>query len=187
MKYTRFLEKEDYRIDEHLQGAVRLLNSADTSSYHNFQMRQRKKLIQDLNRYIHLRIYPRNIDFTSNKPYIRDNEGRLCALAYLISETGNQELVEELVKNENNALVKEFTNPHIAQWLVDHGLSSEEAARIQPAYGDPVSSIFNLIAAFSVNYIFPILSIFLVLRVMGGYFGRGESSILDASEELLQD
>jgi MYXO-CTERM domain-containing protein len=68
-------------------------------------------------------------------PYFIDDFGTRCAMAHLIESTGATDLVSRVKRTANNAFVPELApDPALRTWLARHGLSAEEAARIQPSY-----------------------------------------------------
>lgn len=95
----------------------------------------RAPLRRALRRYIDAGEYPINdlVPFTT--PIFVDPRGRRCAVAALLEATGEHALVERIARDRNLAYVHELADdPELARWLEEHGLSLEEAARIQPAY-----------------------------------------------------
>lgn len=66
------------------------------------------------------------------QPYFVDAAGRRCAVAHLLDRTGNGALTLEVAAGANAAWVADLsTNSALCAWLDRHGLSLEEAARIQ--------------------------------------------------------
>lgn len=68
-------------------------------------------------------------------PVFIDEQGRSCAVAYLMIESGAQVLAEGVAELENLAYVPEIIAPGVAQWIEGSGLDVEECAMIQPSYG----------------------------------------------------
>jgi hypothetical protein len=72
-------------------------------------------------------------------PYFVDRFGTRCAMAYLIEQSGADEYVRQVTERMNNAYIHEIAkHPELGRvldaWLLEHGLSLDEAARIQPTY-----------------------------------------------------
>jgi hypothetical protein len=69
-------------------------------------------------------------------PYFVDEHGTLCAMAYLISRSGREDLVDKIAASRNNARIAELAaDAELIAWLGAAGISPAEAARIQPMYG----------------------------------------------------
>jgi hypothetical protein len=73
------------------------------------------------------------------EPTFVDHEGTRCAMAHLLDSTGANELVDRVAATANHAYVRELAaDATLVSWLIEHGLSAPEAARIQPGYcGSP--------------------------------------------------
>src|SRR6266705_6614732 len=82
-------------------------------------------------------LFPQNTDFPGQRvPYFIDRYGTRCAMAYLIEQSGEGDLVTRVAATHNNARIPELrTDPDLGAWLWRNGITLEEAARIQPAYG----------------------------------------------------
>jgi HEAT repeat protein len=86
-----------------------------------------------------LRDYRERGDFGINRAYdgsrvplFVDSDGRRCAVAWLLDRTGQGDLTLAIQRRCNEAwLVELAADPVLAAWLTTHGLSAEEAARIQ--------------------------------------------------------
>ncbi len=72
-------------------------------------------------------------------PLFVDADGRRCAVANLLDRTGHAAVTEAIRSHRNHAWVIDLvSDPALAQWLANHGLSAAEAARIQgPGYTPP--------------------------------------------------
>ena len=57
--------------------------------------------------------------------------GSLCALAHLVSRSGNEALVNELAKKENYFCVGKDRNSAVEKWIRTSGLTLEECIQIQ--------------------------------------------------------
>lgn len=130
--------QEVARIQQHLAGAEQLLYHADTSRFSAEQLKARKTNIALLHGYTEAGRFPRNLDFPNERrPYFVDDRGVQCAMAYLIAKSGRTDIVERVRTTNNNAYIRDLTSDTaLLAWLDDAGLSVEEAARIQPTYGD---------------------------------------------------
>ena len=64
--------------------------------------------------------------------------GVLCALAHLISKSGDEDLVTRLAEKENHFCVGKDHNQNVEKWILTSGLTREECIQIQyPAMGGP--------------------------------------------------
>ncbi len=57
--------------------------------------------------------------------------GFLCALAHLISKSGNEDLVKDLEKNDNHFCVGKDRHKGVEKWILTSGLTLEECIQIQ--------------------------------------------------------
>lgn len=128
---------ERQRIRDHLRGAERILRAADVSHLSDAQHERRARVIELLREYRRAGAFPHNHDFPGERmPYFVDRHGTLCAMAYVIAQTGGAELVRRVARTANNARVPELADdPEFAAWLDRHGMTVAEAARVQPMYG----------------------------------------------------
>ena len=132
-------EIEARRVQAHLFGAEVQVRARSVDGLSSAQRENRAINIDRLGAYRTAGRFPKNRDFPTRRvPYFRDADGTLCAMAWLLWESGEHALVEHVVATRNNATVFELADePGLAAWLDRNGLSLEEAARIQPHYGDP--------------------------------------------------
>jgi hypothetical protein len=128
--------EEITRVREHLLGAIIAVGSASTADLSPAQQGQRTLLLGELIRYAVAGRFPKNISVPERfGPTFVDHEGTRCAMAQLIDKTGNEGLVDRVARSANHAYLAELAlDAELAQWLVEHGLSAEEAARVQPSY-----------------------------------------------------
>jgi hypothetical protein len=132
--------EEITRVREHLLGAINVVGSAPTADLSPAQRAQRTLLLGQLIRYAVAGRFPKNIRLPDGmEPTFVDHEGTRCAMAHLIDSTGANQLVDRVSAAANHAYVRELAaDPTLVSWLIEHGLSAEEAARIQPGYcGSP--------------------------------------------------
>lgn len=124
------------RIQKHLVTVEQELLRRDVSSLTEEQQRARSIHIERLRQYRTAGVFPHNHGLSYFAPYFRDPHGTLCAVAYLMEQSGEGALVNEIARTRNNAYVYELaSNPSVVSWLDANGLSAEEAGRIQPQYG----------------------------------------------------
>jgi hypothetical protein len=70
-------------------------------------------------------------------PFFVDEHGTLCAVAFLIAESGRRDLVDRVAATRNNASVRELaSDSQVVAWLDANGITAYEAGRTQPFYGE---------------------------------------------------
>lgn len=72
-------------------------------------------------------------------PSFVDDDGRRCAVGYLLDRTGAARVTDAIAREQNHAWVADLVpRPELAEWLRAHGLTAEEAARIQGPHVNPL-------------------------------------------------
>jgi hypothetical protein len=79
-------------------------------------------------------LFPQNRDSPGRHPIFIDADGRACAVAYLMTQSGATAAAQAVARRENNAYVPDMRSPELLAWLPQSGLTLDEAAWIQPAY-----------------------------------------------------
>lgn len=101
------------------------------------------RLTEVLRAYRDAGVFPENRERMHRQPVFVDGRGTRCAMAHLIESTGQPEdlaLVRWVAQERNLAYIAELADlDGLQRWLEVHGLSVDEAAAIQPAYGYCVS------------------------------------------------
>lgn len=125
------------RVRAHLRRVERELQRADVSHLTGGQRAARAEHLDRLRAYAAAGTFPHNHDVPGRRvPVFVDEHGTHCAVGHLMALSGERELVRRISSAHNLARVPELADvPGVAEWLEDAGLSVEEAARIQPAYG----------------------------------------------------
>lgn len=118
------------RVSEHL----RRLPPADLTPD---QRAARRVTLQWLDEYRAAGVFPHNhVRSGTRTPVFVDPHGTPCAVGYLLLRSGEDELVEEIVRTDNLVRVPELRgDPRLEDWLDARGITLEEAAMIQPQYG----------------------------------------------------
>lgn len=131
---------EVLRLQAHFRDVEQELLARDVSDLTPRQRTARAHHIEVLHRYAQAGVFPKNTDHTGQRvPYFEDRYGTLCAVGYLIAESGRRDIVKAVVGKMNNATVVEIgaapeLGEMLAAWLDAAGLTVEEAQRIQPGY-----------------------------------------------------
>jgi hypothetical protein len=131
---------EVLRIRSHFDSVLVELSRRDTRELTAAQRGHRVHLVETLKRYRDRGVFPRNYDFPGQAvPYFVDRKtGTLCAVAHLLESTGRRDIVDRVAQANNNVAVAELQGDSVFEnWLDANGLTLQEAARIQPAYGGP--------------------------------------------------
>lgn len=125
------------RLKEHYARVERELLARDLAGLTPEQRARRAELIEHLHAYRERGDFTRNPDFPGARvPYFVDQDGRLCAVANLLHETGQDTLVREVALLDNHVWVSELAGEvRFRRWLDEHGLTFEEAVRIQGPSG----------------------------------------------------
>jgi hypothetical protein len=123
------------RLREHFRTVEAELMKRDVSHLTAPQRAARTHHIRALRAYGEAGLFPHNHNQVSRAPFFRDEHGTLCAMGYLMAESGATELVERIARTRNNAYIRELAHdPDLVAWLEQNGFTVEEATRIQPAY-----------------------------------------------------
>lgn len=124
-------------VVRHLDGALRLLDRRDLSRLTPEQRQRRAAAIDALRAYRDAGRFPVNRDFPGERvPYFIDPATDVhCAVGHLMAVTGYEALARRIAAADNHVRVLELQgDAEVGAWLEAHGLTLEEAARIQPSY-----------------------------------------------------
>jgi len=132
-----FAASEQARLRTHFDSAERGLRARDVAGLTAAQQAARARLMDNLHHYWVRGIFPRNTDFPGRyMPTFIDYWGKRCGVAYLMEQSGDEDMVLRIAATENNARVPELRDdPAVRRWLDANGITLAEATRIQPAYG----------------------------------------------------
>src|SRR5256886_1810502 len=132
---------ETGRIRRHLAIVEAELRAKDVSALTPAQRQARARNLAVLHAYWLRGVFPVNSDFPGRRvPYFIDRYGTRCAMAYLIEQSGRGDIVHRIATTENNAYVRDLKDDaQLGGWLRENGLTAAEAARIQPAYRNPLA------------------------------------------------
>jgi len=133
-------DTEVRRVRAHFDSVLRELGARDVAPWTVEQREQRAALVATLRAYRDRGEFPHNYDFPGELvPYFVDREtGTRCAVAQLLETTGRRDIVDRVARTNNNVRVAQLaTDTAFTGWLDAHGLTLEEAARIQVPYAAP--------------------------------------------------
>ena len=135
------VDREVVRLRAHFAQVDRELTTRDVSQLTADQRRARATHIARLREYAAAGRFPQNTHHPgAYVPYFVDDVGTRCAMAFLIEQSGGRDLVARVQRRANYAYIDDIARdpefgPALRAWLAANGLSLDEAARIQPAYG----------------------------------------------------
>jgi len=135
-KYNRLPNKsdsEELRIVTHLNFAYNTI----LNKYKNNITEKRKIILNHLSEYISSRVFPINNEFQERRSIFIDNEGRLCAVGYLIAKTAGLDKAQIIDKLYHDEIVKNMDIrkiPFVESWCCEYGLDLDDLALIQPGY-----------------------------------------------------
>lgn len=138
-KFKRIPTQSDsdiVRITTHLEYIISKLENTQTDHLSNEQRVNRKEVITHLKEYAAQGEFPKNYDYKdTHRPTFIDKDGNICAVGYLVAQTVGLEVAESLNEEFKYDYIYSMDSPVLKNWLIENGLTTKEAAMIQPAYG----------------------------------------------------
>jgi MYXO-CTERM domain-containing protein len=130
------VEADRERIRAHLERVENDLRNAEVSHLDGSQRSGRALAIERIREYRLRGEFPHGAadQPPGHVPTFIDAEGRACAMAQLVIESGHRDVAMAIARDENHARVPEITHPALGPWLDANGITLEEATRIQPWY-----------------------------------------------------
>lgn len=138
---------DETRVQMHLRVMERVLAQQDVDGLPAYMREERRKNIGYLREYWMQRKFPRNSRLPYRAPYLKDESGTLCAVAYMVQQSGNGHLLDGAVKLDNNIYLGDANEGPLAQWISESGLTREEAAKVQPGYGPDKFELVAMLAS----------------------------------------
>jgi len=134
---SSFAAAERVRLQAHFESVERELRARDVSGLTPAQRAARARVLNILHTYQVRGVFPRNTAFPDRDvPVFIDWRGTRCGFAYLVEQTGHEDLVLRIAATRNYARVPELKDdPEVGRWLAQNGITPAEATRIQPTYG----------------------------------------------------
>lgn len=127
---------EKLRLQTHLEYVEKILRNRDVSHLTKEQQENRLKMLDLLKDYWTAGAFPKNYDYPDQRiPCFIDKVGNICAVGYLIEQTAGRQVAEEINSKFKYEYVLAMNDPIIDNWVQSTGLTKEEYAMIQPAYG----------------------------------------------------
>lgn len=128
------IERDRQRIQAHLEQVEAELRSRDVSHLSAEQRAARERNLDRLHAYWKAGEFPHNTHVAWKQPVFLDRDGRACAVAHLMIESGWDAQAQAISERENLAYLPDMESAEVAQWVRQSGLTAEEAAWIQPSY-----------------------------------------------------
>jgi antitoxin component YwqK of YwqJK toxin-antitoxin module len=130
----RIFSSDKEYISAHLSTVLPVLYSNPTGGLTNAQLRSRMQLLQLLDNYRLAGRFPVNNSVHQRIPVFIDGHFTHCAVAYLLQQTGHENLALRIAADDNYAWVKDIKTDGLLQWQQASGLTLEELKLIQGAY-----------------------------------------------------
>lgn len=127
---------EKDRIATHLNYVIHKLKTDRT---HHSLVPQRKIMLKLLQEYIDSARFPNQFYYSSSerRPCFIDDNGRLCAVGYLIAKTAGRLEAEGINRKFRFHYLADIQDEKLLAWQKQSGLSMDELAMIQPTYEIP--------------------------------------------------
>lgn len=126
----------ELRITTHLEYVENLLRKRNVSKLSKELQNKREHLLNLLHNYWAAGIYPKNYDYSNQrKPCFIDKDNAICAVGYLIEQTTNRQVAEEINNKHKYDELLSMNDITVNDWILTSGLTKQECAMIQPTYG----------------------------------------------------
>ena len=101
---------------------------------------RRAELLGYLDDYIAAGVTPENTRLPWRTPVFIDDDGRICAVGYLIERSVGRALAERVAARHRYDFLEDIAAaiPEVASWATASGFSLDELASIQPGYAMPM-------------------------------------------------
>lgn len=92
---------------------------------------RRAQQIEHLHEYWVAGNFPVNLETADMLNIFRDGQGRLCAIANLIYQSGYHALLEQTVRDDNHVALRDIHDGPLEDWMLASGLTHEEIVLVQ--------------------------------------------------------
>jgi hypothetical protein len=132
-EWPQVKDSEQDRISSHL---LFVLERLKAQSDPIVVSKARAHMISLLEDYIQQGEFPRNFShpFAERRPCFIDDDGRLCAVGYLVANSAGLAEAERINDKFRFAFLPEMQDSALRYWQIESGLSGHELAMIQPTY-----------------------------------------------------
>ncbi len=133
-------DSEKLRMHTHLTYVRGLLAASAPTS--RALAPRRAELLGYLDDYIALGITPLNTHVLGRTPVFIDDDGRICAVGYLIERSVGRALPEAIARAHRYEFLETIAaaEPEVAAWIESSGMTLAELASIQPAYSEAAAT-----------------------------------------------
>lgn len=131
---TVSFKSDQERISLHLQLVCQYLLEHSSSDLTSSQLENRIELIEELKIYGETGVFPTNHYHQIRTPYFVDNYNVHCAVGYMMSVSGNKDLVASIRTNHNFDYIENIKTEGVVEWADKYGFTLEELKWIQPGY-----------------------------------------------------
>jgi len=128
-------DSDAIRIRTHLAYVERLLRAVDVSGWSEAARERRRENLDRLHAYAAAGRFPTGDSPERRLPTFIDDAGRRCAVAALVEASAGPELAFAIGRRFRNAYISAIDDPAFDAWVSTSGLTRDELAMIQPAYG----------------------------------------------------
>lgn len=140
------------RIATHLSFVHALLEARDDSGMPAELRAARRKHLARLREYIDTGVFPVNVRYRDqNRPCFIDDDGRICAVGYLVEQSAGRVVAERINTAFQYAFISQMHSREIDDWIASSGLSRLEVAMIQPCYDPEFAITITRIGDLTVN------------------------------------
>ena len=126
--------RDDRRVRRRFERVEVRLRSRDVSALPLNLQFVRTTMLDNLKAYYRRGIFPRNYVHPRHRPSFIDRDDRVCAVAHLMIQSGQERLARQVAVEANDAYVRDLHVKEFDAWAAQSGLTKEELAFIQPSY-----------------------------------------------------
>jgi hypothetical protein len=127
---------EQKLIQLHLHEVEKLLRERDISKLTPQLKENRLKNLNVLHQYCMAGVFPVNSRHMNRQPYFIDDNNVYCAVGYLMKESGADDVAKDIRRTQNYSFLADIHHDKLMSWVQQSGLTFDELALIQPAYGE---------------------------------------------------
>jgi hypothetical protein len=124
------------RVKKHLMRVEQSLRKNTPKNMTAEQLAARTRTLDHFRDYWQQGEFPVNDLVDYRTPVFKDHFGTYCAVGNLFAKAGYDQYVTEIQDTNNLVRVKDIDDPKYLEVIDELGLTKQEAARIQPAYGN---------------------------------------------------
>lgn len=134
LKQNYSFSSHKHRIQTHLKLVEQHLRQKKVSHLSIKQQQNRITQLDVLRQYWQRGLFPKNTFHSQATPYFVDIYETACAVGYLVLESGEKDLVQQIQQKNNYAYIRDMPYDALHVWADNNGFSIDELAWIQPIY-----------------------------------------------------